>query len=246
MTALQAGDTSSLASKGFINTFMVGVNYGRHVPFGSMAGRFGGSNSVGATIGYKFNRNLIVQFGINTIFSGKVKENNAFDTMIGKSGYLVDINGNLAEVRIYERGYHWHFDIGKVFPLSYRDVNSGILLSAGGGFMQHKIKYTFQRTVLPQLEGDYGKGYDRLSNGFMFRGFAGYQKLDKKGMMNFYIGLEYLYGLTKSRRSFDYDTRYADTRARKDILLGLKFGILVTVNGRKAGTNRKDTGKLYE
>ncbi len=228
------------------NSVLFCFNYGRQVPVGVLSKRFGGSNTVGFTTAYKFGNNYQIQSGINAIFSGKVKENGIFDTMVGSTGYLVDVNGNLAEIKMYERGIIWHLDVGKVIPINKFESNSGILLTAGVGFMQHYIKYTFQRTVLPQLEGEYAKGYDRLTNGLMLRGFAGYQRIDPKAMLNFVAGIEILNGFTKNRRSFNFDTRTADNTSRNDLMLGLKVGVMISISGRKTGTSKGDEERFFE
>ncbi len=228
------------------NSVLFCFNYGRQVPVGVLSKRFGGSNTVGFTTAYKFGNNYQIQSGINAIFSGKVKENGIFDTMVGSTGYLVDVNGNLAEIKMYERGIIWHLDVGKVIPINKFESNSGILLTAGAGFMQHYIKYTFQRTVLPQLEGEYAKGYDRLTNGLMLRGFAGYQRIDPKAMLNFVAGIEILNGFTKNRRSFNFDTRTADNTSRNDLMLGLKVGVMISISGRKTGTSKGDEERFFE
>lgn len=245
---LFAGDSAAVAVPGnsYRNSVLFCVNYARHVPLGTLKNRFGGSNSVGFSTAYKFGHNFQIQGGINTIFSGRVKETGVFDTMIGSSGYMVDINGNLAEIKLYERGWNCHFDFGKILLVNSKDINSGILISGGLGFMQHKIKYTFQRTVLPQLEGEYAKGYDRLTNGLMTRGFFGYQKIDPDAMLNFVFGVEALYGFTKNRRSYNYDTRMADNVARRDIFLGLKLGVMVSLSGRKAGTTKGEEERYFD
>lgn len=246
--ALKAQDSSNFATKnlGFRNAWLVGVNYSRQRPVGILSNRFGDNNSVGFTLSYKFSRNILIQGSINTMFGSIVNENSVFDTMIGNGGYLLDVNGNYAEVKMYERGYNWHFDIGKVFPLGKFDRNSGLLVSVGAGFLQHKIKYTFQRNVLPQLEGNYANGYDRLSNGLMLRGFVGYQRIAENKMFNFIAGLEFLNGHTKSRRTYDYDTRRSDKQARIDNLLGLKFGVMINIGDRQAGTPKGEEDRFFE
>lgn len=248
VAGLKAQDSSKLSqtSGGLRNSVLFCVNYGRQVPVGILSNRFGGSNSVGFSTSYKFGNNYQIQAGINTIFSGKVKENGIFDTMVGGSGYLVDVNGNLAEIKMYQRGITWHVDFGKVIPINKFDPNSGILLTAGAGYMQHYIKYTFQRTVLPQLEGEYANGYDRLTNGLMVRGFAGYQRIDPKAMLNFVAGIEFLNGFTKNRRAFNFDTRTADNTSRNDLMLGLKVGVMISISGRKAGTSKGDEERYFD
>jgi hypothetical protein len=248
-TLLWSQDTLAKKSKlpsSLRNSVLFCVNYGRQVPLADMAKRFGGSNSIGFTAAYKFGKNFQVQAGINTFFSGKVKENGLFDSMKSSSAYLLDINGAYAEIRLYERGYHWHVDFGKIIPLSKFDRNSGLLFTAGLGFMQHKIKFTYEKTVLPQLDNDYYKGYDRLSNGLMARGFIGYQKIDPDGMFNYMGGIEILNGFTKNRREFNYDTRMKDNTSRTDLMIGLKIGIMVTLAGRQAGTKKGDEERIFE
>jgi hypothetical protein len=228
------------------NSVLFCINYARQVPLADMAKRFGGSNSVGFTAAYKFGRNFQVQGGINTFFSGKVKEIGLFDSMKNSSAYLLDINGTYAEIRLYERGYHWHIDLGKIIPLNRFNRNSGLLLTAGLGFMQHKIKFTYQKKVLPQLDNGYYKGYDRLSNGMMARGFIGYQRIDNEGMLNYMAGIEILDGFTKNRRELNYDTRVKDNKSRNDLLIGLKIGIMISLEGRKAGTRKGDEERIFE
>lgn len=245
--AQDTAKTGGKSSKGaYRNSVLLCFNYGRVTTKGNLGQRFGGANTVGFTAAYKFGKNFQVQAGINTIFGSIVREYGVFDTMIGKSGYLIDVNGNYAQVKQYMRGYHWHIDLGKIIPVNSFDRNSGILLTGGLGFMQHKIKYTFQRTLLPQLEGEYAKGYDRLTNGLMFRGFVGYQRIDPKAMFNFIAGVEYLHGFTKNRRSFNFDTRVAETASRNDIMLGLKVGFMITISGRKSGAKKGEEERYFE
>ncbi|MCC6819042.1 MAG: hypothetical protein IT245_09140 [Bacteroidia bacterium] len=241
-----AKTSSNAKHKDLRNSVLLCFNYGRHIPVGILAQRFGNSNSVGFLAAYKFGNNLQVQAGVNTIFGSQVKENGIFDTLIRNSGYLIDVNGNYAEVKQYQRGYNWHIDIGKIIPINKFDKNSGLLLTAGLGFTQHNIKYTFQRTVLPQLEGEYAKGYDRLTNGLLLRGFLGYQRIDPKSMFNFIIGIEFLNGITQNRRAYNYDTRMADLTRRNDTQIGLKLGFMIALSGRQAGTKKGEEERYFD
>jgi hypothetical protein len=245
-TFIRAQDSAGKASPVFRNSILLCANYGRQLPVGILSKRFGSSNSVGFTAGYKFGKNFQFQAGINTFFSGKVRENDLFDSMKGSNAYLLDINGTYAEIRLYERGYHWHVDFGKIIPVNKFDKNSGILITGGLGFMQHKIKFIYQQTVLPQLDNGYYKGYDRLTNGLMARGFIGYQRIDPENMLNFVAGVELLNGFTQNRRELNYDTRVKDNASRNDLLIGLKIGVMVTLSGRQAGQKKGQEEKYFE
>ncbi len=228
------------------NMAMIVLSYARHTPAGNMKDRFGGSNTYGVGGGYKFGNNWQAGGGLDLIFSGKVKENNMFDSITGVSNSMIDGQGNLAVVRLYERGYHFHFDFGKIFLLDRIHRNSGLLFTGGVGMLQHKIKFQFTRNILPQLEHGAYKGYDRMSNGLMLRGFIGYQRMEPDELFTFYGGIEYLKGFTMNRRELNYDTRVRDNTQRNDILFGAKVGVIFTISGRKAGAKKGEEEKFYQ
>jgi hypothetical protein len=246
-TSLFAQDTAKRQAKPeYRNIVQITLNYARHAPMGTMKERFGTSNSYGIGTGYKFGRNWQVNAGLDLMFGGKVKENNMFDSITGASRSMIDANGNLAVVRLYERGYMFHFDFGKIIQMDRIHKNSGLLFTGGIGMMSHKIKFQFTRNIMPQLENGLYKGYDRMSNGLMLRGFAGYQRMEPDELFSFYAGIEYLRGYTRSRRSLNYDTRLPDNRLRNDLLIGIKAGVIFTINGRKAGEKKGEEEKFYQ
>lgn len=240
----QEKDKNALSDQ-YRNQTLISIAYARHMPLGTMTERFGSSNTLGIGCDYKFGRNWQVGGGLDVIFGSVVKENTMFDTITGASGSMIDAQGNLAVVRLYERGFHFHFDFGKVIPLDRMNLNSGLLISGGIGMIQHNIKFQFTRTIMPQLENGMYKGYDRLSNGFMLRGFIGYQRTEPDELLHFYIGLEYLKGFTQSRREYNYDTRTRDNAMRNDILFGFKVGLIIPLLGKQAGTKKGEEEKFY-
>ncbi|MDP2175104.1 MAG: hypothetical protein Q8K70_04250 [Bacteroidota bacterium] len=228
------------------NTGLIGLSYGRHIPGGDLGKRFGGSNTVGIYGAYKFNKNWVISANIATHFSSSVKESGILDSITGTYGELLDVNGNFSEVRLYQRGYLWHVDFGKIIPINKLNLNSGIMVTVGAGMMEHKIRMYFQRNVLPQLEGDYAKGYDRLSNGLLLRTFIGYQRIDPEQSLNFFAGVDYIHGFTKNRRAVNFDTRVSETKRRNDLLLGFKIGIMISIQGKAAGVKKGQEDKFFE
>ncbi len=245
--ALFAQDKSSKPSKLELrNTVIISLAYARHMPMGNLKDRFGSSNTYGIGGAYKFGRNWQAGGGLDLIFSGKVKENTMFDTITGPSNSMIDAQGNLAVVRLYERGYLMHFDFGKVIQLDRLHQNSGLLITGGFGIMSHKIKFQFTRNIMPQLEHGIYKGYDRMSNGLLLRGFLGYQRMEPDELFSFFGGIEYMKGYTRNRRELNYDTRVRDNTLRSDILFGIKIGVIFTINGRKAGQKKGEEEKFYQ
>ena len=127
-------------------------------------------------------------------------------------------------ILLRERGLHINGHIGKIFPLSDKNRRSGIRVTVGAGFLQHKVRIQDDpQRLVPQLLDDYRKGYDRLTNGFALSQFVGYQIMSLDGRLNVYLGVEFIEGFTQNRRSLNFDTMLQDTDKRFDMLLGFKL-----------------------
>ena len=95
--------------------------------------------------------------------------------------------------------------VGKVFPVLSMNENSGIYVHAGVGYLQHKLRIESNDQVIPSLELDYKKGYDRFTSGINFHQFVGYAFLANQGIVNFYGGFYAQQGLTYNRREIFFD-----------------------------------------
>ncbi len=241
-----AKDSTKPNIKSFVNATYINADYHFSMPFSDFKNRYGASNLIGIGIGHKFNRNYVVGGSVSYLFGGKVKESSILDSLIGSSGELINNQGNLATLRMYLRGWSYQFYIGKLFYLNPKKVNSGIILKAGIGFLQHKIKFQFTPTTLPQIDGDYMKGYDRLSNGIMYKQFIGYTHFDQEGMFSYYIGVESLIAKTKNRREINFDTRVKDNKVYTDILIGPKIGLMIVFNGRVATGKKGEDNRFFD
>ena len=206
-----------------INTGMFSANYSYNIPIGDLAKRFGENSTVGGKFSYKTNKNWIFEFQGDFMFGGNVKETFG-DSIRTSTGDIIDGNGAYADIRTFERGFTFFLRAGKIFPIIGPNKNSGITLTNGFGFMQHKIRIENPDNVTPQIAGDYKKGYDRLTNGFAMNQFIGYTHFGNNRLYSFYIGLEITEAWTKNRRSFNFDTKTADNTSRFDGTCGLKFG----------------------
>ena len=112
--------------------------------------------------------------------------------------------------------------MGKVFPLLGPNDNSGLSLQCGVGLLQHNIRLETRQNEVPALEGEYLKGYDRLSNGFTLHQLIGYQFYGNNRLVNFFIGIEGFQAFTQSRRDFNFDLMAKDETKRSDSLYGVK------------------------
>jgi hypothetical protein len=239
--ALVSANNASAQSRNvrdsIITTGFFAASYGYFIPGGDLAERFGDNSTIGAFGGYKSKRNHFITGEWNYIFGYQVKENGILDSIKTSGGFVIDQEGKMADLRIFERGFTAHVQFGHLFPINgiSPNKNSGILLTCGIGMLQHKIRIYDNGGRSPQLTGEYLKGYDRLTSGVSFSQFIGYWYMSNSRYFNAYFGFEAYQGITKSRRSWDYDLMRADTRIRTDLLYGARVGFVIPIYRRGRG-----------
>lgn len=206
-----------------IATPLIGVSYSYQMPAGDMADRFGNNSAIQLSVEYKSRKQWL--FGANgSYFFGKdIREKGMFDSIVTSDGNIINRNGEFADIRVYERGFTISATAGRMFAFKNPNPNSGLVLNVGIGFMQHKLRIETIGNNVPQLDKEYKKGYDRLTNGILLSENLGYMYLSNSRLVNFYIGFECMQGFTQSRRSFDFDLMKRDTKKRLDILYGGKI-----------------------
>jgi hypothetical protein len=201
---------------------MINIEYNGSMAGGDLADRFGFTSAIGGGLGYKFKSNIYLAASARYLFGGTLKEDDILDAITTAGGLIVIAdNGNLAEVRLQERGWVLPFAIGRIFPLNPANQNSGLYVEIGGQFIEHRIAITMPDQEPAALSRAHKKGYDRLTNGFGLRQAAGYRFFDKRNYLNFAIGLEFSQNFTRNRRSINIDTGLRDDRSRLDLLGGI-------------------------
>ena len=218
-----------------VPAMITSVDFGFYLPAGDLKNRFGKNMSIGLSGMYKLRSNWLFGASGGFLFGGDVKEDSLAINLITGNGYIVGTDGLPAEIALFERGFIIMGKVGKLFPIKKTHQNAGIALILGAGFMQHKIHISDRNNALPQLQGDYLAGYDRLSNGPAVTQFVGYLHLDKNKRINFYAGLEATEAFTQTRRLFNFDTRSGNTGTRIDVMLGIKVGWILPFYGKKVG-----------
>ncbi|MFM2207860.1 MAG: hypothetical protein RL213_1835 [Bacteroidota bacterium] len=203
------------------------VTGGFSEPGGDLADRFGSNFSIGANYFRKLRSNWMIGLQGDFLFGENVNEDDFLDAFTTSQGEIISQAGTYGSILLYERGWRTEVRAGRIFPVIGPNDNSGIVLMAGAGFIQHKIRIETQGDNIPFLEGDYLKGYDRLTNGFCYSGFLGYYNFGNKRRVNFFLGVEATLANTRSRRDFDFDTRQKDTRLRSDRLFGIRAGWII-------------------
>ncbi len=209
--------------------FVIGVNGSIDEPAADMAKRFGLSFRLGPSLYYKTEGNWM--FGVNAdfIFGNKIREDSLLINVSDQYGAFINSDGERIGLQLYERGYTIGLQAGKMIPLKKSKPDVGILLLTGAGFMQHKISIFDKDKTIPQVRGEYRKGYDRLTNGWFLEQYIGYQSFDRRGLLNFHIGLDILAGFTQGRRDYQFDIMRPDNSARLDMLIGIRGGWYIPI-----------------
>ena len=101
----------------------------------------------------------------------------------------------------------------------------------GLGFLQHRILIDTKNQYIPQLNDNYKKGYDQLTNGLSTQLVIDYMMLEDEKRFKLFAGIDYTLAFTKNRRAYDFsDMNYTDKNMRDDLLLGFHVGLIIPIN----------------
>tara|TARA_B100000780_G_scaffold59917_1_gene38460 strand:- start:4585 stop:5316 length:732 start_codon:yes stop_codon:yes gene_type:complete len=206
------------------------IDYGYHIPGGEIAKTFGNNSSVGLNYLKTKSNNLFYGVKANYIFGENIKDTSLFSNISSDQGFVIDGSGSFANILLLERGFSSHVYLGYSIH-SKRNTNQGLYLSAGLGYLQHKIFIDTKNQYIPQLDSEYKKGYDQLSSGISTQINIDYIFMGQNSNLQFYTGLEYTLGFTKNIRPYNFNTlNYSNDSFRFDKLFGFKIGLIIPIN----------------
>jgi|ERR1017187_1840543 hypothetical protein len=203
---------------------IVSVHYSAQLPGGDLAQRFGWNSNLGLSYEYKTKSNCLYGMEASYIFGGAPIEQDIMSNLITPQGNIIGSNGEYGNVVLYERGLIMMANYGKMFYAKGPNPNSGFYILGGAGFLQTQIFIEDISKNVPEIDGDYSKGYDRLTNGPALSQTLGYMYFSNKHFFNFFINVEFIEAMTQERRAFNFDTMQADHKTRSDILYGITAG----------------------
>jgi len=209
-------------------------NYSYILPAADMSKRFGNSSQLSLQYMYKTKKNFFTDFSFGYFFGTNVKDSFILDNIKTSEGYLINNQGLLCPVSIEQRGFNLNLTGGYIIPGIGPNPNSGIVLGFGLSFLQHKIFFDYTYGPVYQIENEYRKGYDRLTNGFGFIQKIGYQRFGNLGLGNYHVNLFIIEAFTQSRRDYDYYLQKKDTQKRTDIIVGINVGFDIPLYRRIA------------
>ena len=229
-------------SKDYVDTMATmvwtGVTFGGFLPTNYLHDWFKPNLGVGTGLTLKTKKNWTLDLQLGYMFGGNLRDITCpfLGNLADENGRIIDGNGMKTD--IYTEGRYWYFGLGagKVIPVS-RWKNSGIWVRLNAGYFGHKIKITDYDHQIPQLDGDYLKGYDHLSGGFALNQFIGYLFIQKNRLLNFYGGFEFYEIWTKPSRNYIINEGPTDNaKVQFSSLIGLKIGWNIPLYEKKSVT----------
>jgi len=208
--------------------------YSYQFPGGDLSNRFGSNSSIGGGFLVKTSGNWLIGAEGNYLFGGTVKGQDSMLVRISTpEGQIIDANGFYADIVLYERGYSFYGYFGKLIPVLSPNPNSGFTITAGGGYLQNKIRVHNINNTAPQLLGDYKKGYDKLNGGFALTTSVGYIYLSNSRLTNFSVNFEFIQAWTKRKRDYNFDLRGPDPASYSSQFYGIKACWFIPLYQRK-------------
>lgn len=203
---------------------LLNLTYNIQFPGGDMKDRYGQNNAAGIGLEFLSRKNIIYGLSSDFLFGTKVNED-VLAPLRNTDGTIIGNNRSLSSIKLTERGWNVNLLLGKLWNINKKQSKSGIRTTIGAGILQHKIRIQQDpQSLVPQAEGEYAKGYDRLTNGLAITEFIGYQLVSNNKRINFIAGFEFVQGFTKNRRDINFDTMMKDDDNKFDTLIGIKLG----------------------
>jgi len=218
-----------------IGTPYVGVQYGLNWTGGDLADRYGLTNALGSHAGYKTKGNWIYGVDGNFFFGNDVKIDGLLQNLRDANDHIMNTSGTPAIVLFFNRGFNVNLSVGKILPVFNPNPNSGLMIKVSAGYLWHKLRIETQEDEVPQLEGEYLKGYDRLTIGVNTSQFLGYNYMADRGILNFYAGVYFQQGFTRNQRElfWDHPNEKVDKDLRIEHLFGFRVGWLIPIYKRQ-------------
>lgn len=225
-------------SDSIVPVHLVRIDYSFSVPMGDMAQRFGVSSGIGGSYLRKTGDNWVYGVEFEYIFGGNVKiADELFEAIKTNHGEIIDASGTMAIVETYERGFSLFGTAGKIIPVFGSNPNSGLLVTAGAGYLSHHIRTEVFQNSAPQLINEYADGYNRLSGGVAYDLFIGYIQIDDQNIFNFYGGLNFKHAFTKPLSNYQFDLMGPEPNdLRNDLFIGVKLGWMLPIYKHSAAS----------
>jgi hypothetical protein len=204
---------NALSAQNVEPTLFFTAQYGGQLPALDYQKRFGSSLRTTAMIALN-RRNTQSVWGVAGFFQfGSLVKEPIFSHLLTPEGYLIGNDKNPAAIQLRQRA--WFIGFGKCWYFTEKSAFlRRISLDVHGGMFQHKIRIQEDPArFVPQINGEYKKGYDRLSNGPGICLNMSYNPTANPDLTRFVVGVDFFFANTFNRRALNFNTGLRDEAA---------------------------------
>jgi hypothetical protein len=210
------------------------ANVGFCLPMGDLKDRYNIFGQAGSSFMMKFKNNTLLAAEGLVLFGEGYKGEDPLRLIVNSNGTLTNQYGQPAEFARGMRGVQITAKAGYIFSRFAHNPNSGFTFTAGAGFFQSKYWIDQRGNNVPQIMGEYVKGYDKMSNGFALTQFVGYTYFHNKNFWNVFVGIEFTEAWTQNRREWDFTLMRKDDRSYREFMTAFKAGWILSFIRREA------------
>jgi len=211
----------------------VSFAYGIDFSAGDMADRYGQHFHANMAIDlFKLKWNGIIRLEGALFFGDNVNED-VLSPYRNETGSILGNDGSYADVFLRQRGTYLGVMLNKVLLPLRQNPHAGLTAGLGFGLYQHNIRFNVDSNNAPQVEGDYGKGYDRNSIGPALKQNIGFMSIGKNKNVNYEVALSITEGFTRNNRPVNFDTGTKEDDRRLDIVIGLEFRWIIPLKDKQ-------------
>ena len=206
------------------------INYDYQIPHGNLAKKYGMSSGVGISYFSENKKNIFYGIDLEYIFGNNVKDSLILNSISTQEGFIIDANGYFSNINLMQSGISSHFFTGYAIHNKKNNL-SGIYISCGIGYLQHKIFIDTRNQNIPQLNDEYKKGYDQFTSGISSKISAEYKYYSKRNKnLQFSFGINYTTAYTQIKRPYIFNqSNYSITGYNWDRIIGIRFGIIIPI-----------------
>jgi hypothetical protein len=192
------------------STVFLKVQYGGQFPLLDDKNRFGPSLRPMMVLSKETKKKENVSSITGFFQFGTLVKESVFDHLLTPEGYLIGNDKNPAAIQLRQRA--WFLGAGKGWRFVEKsNFLNRCALEVSAGFFQHKIRIQEDpQRLVPQISGEYKKGYDRLSSGPGLYVSWSFNPTANPTETRFVVGMDVFAAHTNHRRPVHFNTGLPD------------------------------------
>lgn len=196
----------------------------------------------GLETGYKFKSNWLLSADGSLIIGHDLNDKASRMPAVysrDSSPIVIGTNGTDANMSCYNRALSFRMGAGRIFSLSSKNPNSGIMARMMVGILQQKTIFMLNDVNAPQIQDDYARLYDHKRRGFSLSESIGYWFMSNNyNFFNLYIAFEVTQCWNHSTRDYVIDDVMGlhgpDNNNYFDLIYTIKINWMFPLKGKTA------------